>query len=207
VGSGGGKPPRFTVRNGFTDIAFLGANDEGTIFNWFRDIRIGPDINNPTIYGSAAGVAINGAAITVLASGTTLEISPTVGFRATGPQYRASLMNGRALISANSGTNYTDIAPNFWESKIESAGQYCQLYFSQHPNVGSVFSLASPKGKIALYTGQPGTSEPGGMLYIQPLAFSQILPPNSGVGTMTMDADGYLWVYTSNAGWRKVQTI
>ncbi len=78
VGQGGGKPSRFKVVDVAGDpIAFLGSDGSGN-FNWFQDIRIGPDINAPTIYGSGSGVTISGATLTLTRNSITTTVNNVV---------------------------------------------------------------------------------------------------------------------------------
>lgn len=115
LGPGGGTPPRFRVNDaGGNMVAFIGAGPDQTTLNWFRDIRIGPDINNPTIYGSASGVIINGATLTLTSNGAITKINNvssgagTVGLsvKSIGDSAEIQVCNG-VLWGLNSSGNLT----------------------------------------------------------------------------------------------------
>ncbi len=85
VGSGGSKPTRFRVNDASgTMAAFLGVDDTGVYYNWFRDIRIGPSMYSPVIIGNSSGLQIYNAFITL--TGTwdgvqqTLALDPSSVF-------------------------------------------------------------------------------------------------------------------------------
>jgi hypothetical protein len=120
VGQGGGKPTRFRVNDiSGNMIAFLGSDVSGN-FNWFKDIRIGPDINNPTIYGSGSGVTITGASLTLNLNGLETTIANAIdgtgtaglSLAKTANSAKTSLYGDMAIMLNDAGTRTVQIVSN-----------------------------------------------------------------------------------------------
>jgi hypothetical protein len=80
--------------------AFLGTDDALYYLNWFRDIRIGPNIAAPVIVGDASGLSIVNAAIVITAGSSTVYINPSDGLKVvdTSQQSLVDLNSGRVLV-------------------------------------------------------------------------------------------------------------
>ncbi len=144
LGQGGGKPSRFkAVDTVGAATCFIGADTNG-FFNWFRDIRIGPDINNPTIYGSATGVTIDGATFAITGTGNNPDFEISDGtFTISGGifGYTIDMSDGHIRISA-SPDEYLDLYPN---------QTYVRDYFGQYASLMALeLAFSSPLAHVTI---------------------------------------------------------
>ena len=120
VGGGTGKPPKFSVVDALNNqVAFIGDNGAGFVGGWFKNAKIGPDINSPILDASASGVSISNASIGVTKTGTVVNLDPTNGLVITGASNKAYLNAGYL--------NVTDAA-NILPASFLNATSYGSAY-------------------------------------------------------------------------------
>lgn len=69
------KPTKFTVKDSANNtIGFIGDNGAGFVGAYLINLRVGTNINSPTILASSSGVSINGATFSLAANGITTTI-------------------------------------------------------------------------------------------------------------------------------------
>jgi len=162
VGKGGGKPGKIRVVDSLGNTsAFIGVGDDNTSFNYFRDIRIGPDLNNPTLYASQTGVTIQGATFTLQLNNIATAINNGyisgymtgyAGLRVrqtSGTAYESAVLagsigcydpslGGSAYMVAGGGAYATVGVANYAGSvEMSFAGGYSRLWINGNPVVMS----------------------------------------------------------------------
>ncbi|MBM4094148.1 MAG: hypothetical protein FJ276_32795, partial [Planctomycetes bacterium] len=151
VGRGGGKPSRFRVNDSFGNMAaFLGTDDADTYLNWFRDIRIGPNIAAPVIVGDGSGLSITDAAISITGPNGVITLSPVIGSRIVNSDNRLFMLGGAVvadLVSAP--TKNTTLAYNYVNCQ-SGANQYSLMWVD--PSGGLVEVATGGAVKAGLYS-------------------------------------------------------
>jgi hypothetical protein len=157
VGLGGGKPTKFKVVGSSGELlAFIGSDPTtGFCGAYALNLRIGTDINNPTIYASSAGVTINNATIVLTAGLNTINIDPTNGFKITnsivGPPAHGWIieLNQGYLAIAGTGTNsakYSNYTGEYLSLVNGTAAAYLSADLIQISNGAKTLFAVNPGG-------------------------------------------------------------
>ena len=78
IGLGGGKPSKLKFVDAFgAATAFLGADIYGH-WNWFQDICVGPDINNPNFYCDGTGAWLQNIPFTLTLNNSRIEATAAI---------------------------------------------------------------------------------------------------------------------------------